>query len=410
MSNQSLHNRTDAGTGDEGREAALVAQLRNWGIRYLTGEATTEALTEPVTDQVSSVQFLRELASCQNVRVRDATIALLLLHPELAPTMVDALHNTSDEQSERLATLTLATLYLQQLWQYQLTLAFGHTPALPEQTFAFLWQKRALPAPSAFQGRWGLAALERQEQRRSGLPLTFVGDWQNQINHLLIQETAQQHTIPSLSLQRDTNREENLSLPMPGTFDEKEQEYQETMSMRPNVDRPRIEQFLTELGHRFRQAGRLYLVGGAALVHAGIRPGSSATTQDIDVDVASGDMYQTIGQIKQQLNINVEFASPGDFIPLPQQWQQLSRFVGRYGKIDVFYFDFYSIALSKIERGNARDLQDVALLLQQHVINLVELDSATQEVAAQMGKGAYKRLDSQAFLTRYQTIRPHLQP
>jgi hypothetical protein len=237
--------------------------------------------------------------------------------------------------------------------------------------------------------------------------LTFQGDWQNQINHLLIQNSTQRRTVPAFSLQKDASQEENFSFPIVSAS-EREQEYRETMSMRPNVDRPRIEQFLTELGRRFRQAGRLYLVGGAALVHAGIRPGSSATTQDIDVEIASGDMYQTIGQIKQQLNINVEFASPGDFIPLPRQWQQLSRFVGRYGKIDVFCFD-YSIALSKIERGNARDLQDVALLLQQGAITLAELDRAAQEVADQMGRGAFKRLDPQAFLARYQAIRPHLQ-
>jgi hypothetical protein len=152
----------------------------------------------------------------------------------------------------------------------------------------------------------------------------------------------------------------------------------------------------------------LYLVGGAALVHAGIRPGISATTQDIDIEVASGDMYQIINQLKQQLQINVEFASPGDFIPLPRDWQSLSRYAGRYGSIDVFYFDFYSIALSKIDRGNSRDLQDVALLLQKQAITLQELDRTAQEVAAQMGKGNYKRLDPNAFLARYQAIRQHL--
>lgn len=182
------------------------------------------------------------------------------------------------------------------------------------------------------------------------------------------------------------------------------------MSMRPNVDRQAIERFLTELGRQFRQPGRVYLAGGAALVHAGIRPGTSATTQDIDLDVASGDMYQVIHQLKQQLNINVEFASPRDFLPLPHDWQSLSRYVGRYGAIEVFYFDFYSLALSKILRGNTRDVQDVALLLQQQHITLAELDQAAQEVATQMGKGSYKRLDPNDFLARYQAIRQHLHP
>jgi hypothetical protein len=408
MGTQLLPNGVNNNTTTADKEAELVARLRAWGIHYLTGENTAKNSMAPVANRANEVRFLRELAACPNSRVRDAIIGLVLLHPELAPALLDALQDESNEQQEQLATLTLAALYLQQLWHYQLTLAFGHTPTLPEQLFTSLWQKRALPAPAAYQGRWGLSALEKQEQRRSGLPLTFQGDWQNQVHHLLLQATACSHATTTISLQKDANQEESSSLPAPNAS-EKEQEYQITMSMRPNVDRPRIEQFLTELGRRFRQAGRIYLVGGAAMVHAGIRPGSSATTQDIDVDVASGDMYQAIGQIKQQLNINVEFASPGDFIPLPRNWQQLSRFAGRYGKIDVFYFDFYSIALSKIERGNARDLQDVALLLQQSTITLVELDHAVQEVAAQMGKGAYKRLDSQAFLARYQAMRPHLQ-
>jgi hypothetical protein len=44
------------------------------------------------------------------------------------------------------------------------------------------------------------------------------------------------------------------------------------MSMRQNVGRQEIEQFLVEVG-RLRQPGRLYLVGGAAMVHRAIRPG-----------------------------------------------------------------------------------------------------------------------------------------
>lgn len=46
------------------------------------------------------------------------------------------------------------------------------------------------------------------------------------------------------------------------------------MSMRPRVGRQEIEQFLIQVG-RTRQPGRLYLTGGAALVHQGIRPGQT---------------------------------------------------------------------------------------------------------------------------------------
>jgi hypothetical protein len=384
-------------------EAELITLLQAWGISYLTGGLPEQSLTSQAAERESAPELLRRLARCNNVRVRDATISLLLLHPELAEAMQIAIRQSSLEDGEMLIVLTLATLYLQRIWWYRLALAMGRMPTFPAEPFASLWRSRHLPSPVAHCGRWGLLALEKAEQRRSSLPLTFSGDWQNQVHHLLLQEEARQHPAPALHLLADQNNNQCVE-------DLAREEKELDMSMRPNVDRQCIERFLTELGRHFRQTGRLYLVGGAALVHAGIRPGISATTQDIDIEVASGDMYQTINQLKQQLQINVEFASPGDFIPLPRNWQNLSRYAGRYGSIDVFYFDFYSIALSKFNRGNSRDLQDVALLLQKQAITLQELDSAAQEVAAQMGKGNYKRLDPNAFLTRYQAIRQHLQP
>ena len=105
------------------------------------------------------------------------------------------------------------------------------------------------------------------------------------------------------------------------------------------------------------------------------------------------------------MQINVEFASPADFIPLPSQWEMHARYIGRYGEVDVFYFDFYSIALSKIERGNNRDIVDVKLLVQQMIISLDELDVAYQEVLAQLGKGKYPRTTPQRFSERYLAVR-----
>jgi hypothetical protein len=170
-----------------------------------------------------------------------------------------------------LIVLTLATLYLQRMWWYRLALALGRMPAFPEEPFISLWRSRQLPPPTAYCGRWGLLALEKTEQHRCGLPLTFSGDWQNQLHHLLLQEEARKRPAPALHLLAN---QDNYQCVEDWAREEKELD----MSMRPNVDRQSIERFLTELGRRFRQNGRLYLVGGAALVHAGIRPGISATT------------------------------------------------------------------------------------------------------------------------------------
>jgi hypothetical protein len=71
------------------------------------------------------------------------------------------------------------------------------------------------------------------------------------------------------------------------------------MSMRQSVGKPQIEQFLIQVG-RTRQSGRLYLTGGAALVHRGIRPGQ---TLDIDIQVTGDPANLTvqIAQLKQRI-------------------------------------------------------------------------------------------------------------
>ena len=54
---------------------------------------------------------------------------------------------------------------------------------------------------------------------------------------------------------------------------------------------------------------------------------------------------------KGRLNINVEFASPDDFIPELPGWQERSRFIVREHSLDYFHYDFYAQCLAKIERG-----------------------------------------------------------
>jgi hypothetical protein len=370
----------------------LISLLCSWGINYLVGLDHTASPSNLQTEQISPIVLIQRLARCDEYpRVRDASISLFLLHPELADSILEALQESEPEVAEQIAVLTLAMLYLQRLWSVRLTLALGHRPRFPEQRFAFLWQTRHLPPPACHYGKWGLLALQEFEQRRTGLPFTFTGDWQNQVNHLLFQEEAKRHRPV-----------EPVIIPV----EEDEQEC--NMSMRPSVDKTAIESFLQQLGRTFRKPGRLYLVGGAALVHAGVRPGF---TQDIDVQVSGaneGEIIVAIQRLIQQLQINVEFASPADFIPLPSQWEIHAQYVGRYGGVDVFYFDFYSIALSKIERGNSRDIADVELLVQQGIITLNELDAAYREVLAQLGQGRYPRITPQRFSERYAAVRPLL--
>jgi hypothetical protein len=146
------------------------------------------------------------------------------------------------------------------------------------------------------------------------------------------------------------------------------------VSPRDDADAGRVRGFLEALGREFPGAARLYLSGGEGMVLRGLR----AVTEDLDItyDVAPADharWHVALRTLKERLNINVEEAGPGDFIPLPPGHEARSEFVGRYGRVDVFLLDPYSVALAKLDRGHQRDLDDVRALLAADVLRPSEL-------------------------------------
>lgn len=157
------------------------------------------------------------------------------------------------------------------------------------------------------------------------------------------------------------------------------------MSLRPPADRPRIERFLRTVGEQYRRRGRLLLVGGTTLVFEGLR----RQTLDVDLvievaDADHADLIQVIRAVKETLDINVEEASPGDFIPLPASYAHRHIFIGTFGQVEAFHFDLYSTTLSKIARGREQDLDDALLLLQNQRIEWRLLAAQFQEILPQM--------------------------
>lgn len=162
--------------------------------------------------------------------------------------------------------------------------------------------------------------------------------------------------------------------------------------MRPPIDRLRVHYFLVKLGMAFRHPGRLYLVGGATLVYEGLR--EQSLDIDIDYEVTpehEAEFSRVITVLKEELQINVELASPGHFIPLPAGWKDRARHVGRFGLVDVFHFDLYSTALSKIERGREGDYQDVLAMLRGGQIELEPLRHAFANILPRLEAESLKR-------------------
>lgn len=368
---------------------SLITVLQAKGISYLIG---SDVSLSHDTVCVDAVHLIQRLAACAYPLVENASISLFILHPELAPSVVEALQSNEGEIAENIAVVVLATLYLQQWWFFRLAFALGRLPSFPETPFVSLWEDRHLPPPDSGYGLSGLLALQAYQQQRYGIPLNFLEDWQNQLNHLLAQEEAYRRALP------EEVRKALIELSREGTC---------SMSMRQRVGQQEIEQFLIQVG-RTRRPGRLYLTGGAALVHRGIRSGQTLDI-DIQITIDPANLTSEIAQLKQKLNMNIEFASPGDFMPLPSQWEARSQFIKRYNQVDTFYFDWYSIALSKTQRASRQDILDVQLLVHQRYIDVAELDRLCQNVLNKIGKPPYDRqfpnLSQQQFLQHYQAIR-----
>lgn len=115
----------------------------------------------------------------------------------------------------------------------------------------------------------------------------------------------------------------------------------------------------------------MYLTGGATAVLEGWRP----STVDVDVrfEPDSDRALRAISELKERLQVNVELASPLDFLPPLKGWQERSRFRFRAGNLEVFDFDPYSQALSKLERGFELDLHDVAEMLKAGQVESTQL-------------------------------------
>jgi hypothetical protein len=154
--------------------------------------------------------------------------------------------------------------------------------------------------------------------------------------------------------------------------------------MRALADRERIRRLMQAFGHAAGGRVRVYLVGGATAVLLGWRE----TTIDVDFVMRPEDeaILRAIPALKEMLQINLETASPLDFIPVPPGWEDRSIFVEQVGPVGFYHFDLYAQALAKIERGHRQDLGDVGEMI---VRGLIE-PRRTREYFARLEPELYR--------------------
>ncbi|MBN1611612.1 MAG: hypothetical protein JW940_33565 [Polyangiaceae bacterium] len=163
--------------------------------------------------------------------------------------------------------------------------------------------------------------------------------------------------------------------------------------MRTHTDAIKLMRFIEALGQRSSSAGRAYIVGGGSAVLYGWR--SSTVDVDIKLDPEPAGAFGAIGRLKDELEINVELASPEQFIPELPGWHERSVHIGRYGQVDFYHYDFYAQALAKIERGHSRDLGDVDAMIQAKLVDPERLLELFHAVEGSLER--YPAIDAEAF-------------
>lgn len=163
--------------------------------------------------------------------------------------------------------------------------------------------------------------------------------------------------------------------------------------MRAPVDERRIRELAHRLGLIARSRVRIYLTGGATAVLEGWRQ----ATIDVDVrfEPESEELLRAIPALKESLGVNIELASPTDFIPELPGWRERSPLVFRDGNVDIHHFDPYSQALSKIERGFGQDREDVQQLIARGLVEVAQLRELFERIEPELFR--YPAIDPPSF-------------
>ena len=165
--------------------------------------------------------------------------------------------------------------------------------------------------------------------------------------------------------------------------------------MRGETDKAKLQKFLRVLGERVRGEGTIYLTGGATAVLHNWR----AMTIDVDIkpDPEPPGLFEAIAVLKDELDINVELASPDQFIPAVPGWRERSLFIGQYGRISFYHYDPYGQALAKLQRRHDRDLRDVHSLLRDELIDRKHLREMFGQIEPELIR--YPAVDAVSFRT-----------
>ncbi len=158
--------------------------------------------------------------------------------------------------------------------------------------------------------------------------------------------------------------------------------------------------FFQRFGEQITEPVTIYLLGGSALCLLG----SPRETLDVDYSIenAAPAIEEMLARLARELKLDLEQVPLVEFIPLPDGAGSRHRFVGRFGNLEVYIFDPYSIALSKIARGFDSDLEDVEFLIDR---KLITWEALTEHYQSIFPRAKNADIDPREFQQYFETLR-----
>ncbi len=138
----------------------LAAELNRRGVRHIAPAGPTSGESDHLTDD----ELFRRLWTRPDARLQEATIALLLTAPDLAPAARSAIEHLSGTTRDRAMRRYVAAAALQRLWRTRLLNAIGPSVLIPPDYVAEL----GLPPLDEDFGRTTLWTLSAREEELYG--------------------------------------------------------------------------------------------------------------------------------------------------------------------------------------------------------------------------------------------------
>lgn len=170
--------------------------------------------------------------------------------------------------------------------------------------------------------------------------------------------------------------------------------------MRGETNDEKIRALMQRLGRAATSPGRVYFTGGATAVLHGWRP--TTVDADLKLDPEPAGVFAAMARIKDELDINIELASPDGFIPPLPGWREHSDYIDTVGSIDFYHYDYRAQALAKIERALGYDLPDVRAMLDRRLIDLAALREAFAAIEPELAR--YPSIDADVFRSKVEAF------